>query len=130
MLARLAECIVGAQSFIMGQLLPCGFQTERHDVGAAVFWGGLAGLPLRLFTLSHGGPTRNGSSQVGCCPSSGVSSMPMGHYISLPAVSGALASSPRSLIATRSDLCISMGIVAPSSCGVVPCCSAQRVVAA
>ena len=38
-----------------------------------VCWGGLAGLPSQQFTWNLAGLTRRGSSQVGCCPSSGAS---------------------------------------------------------
>ena len=116
----------GAQSFLLGELLVCSFWTERSDVGTAVFWGGLAGLLLRLFTLSLGGLTRNGPITGRLlCPSSGAC-LPWRVHSSSRLHVSAMASSPGSLIATCSDLCISIGIVAPSSFGVGPSCSALR----
>ena len=56
-----------------------------------------------------------------------IPSMPMGDCTPLPAsVSRPIASSRGSLIATCGDLCTATGIVASSSFGVGPNCSAQR----
>ena len=62
----------GKQSFVLGQPLQCGFWMERPHVGAAVFWDGVAGPLVRPFTLNPAGLMRTGSSQGGCCPSSGA----------------------------------------------------------